>query len=64
MKGEVGGGGGGYSGGGGGRGGGGGGSYIREDGLHIIRSVGNEGNGFVLIDKLKDEATKNDLIAL
>ena len=59
-----GGGGGGYSGGGGGRGGGGGGSYIREDGLHIIRSVGNEGNGFVLIDKLKDEATKNDLIAL
>ena len=48
-----GGGGGGYSGGGGGRGGGGGGSYVREDGLDIIREVGNEGHGVVLIEKIE-----------
>lgn len=49
-----GGGGGGYSGGGGGRGGGGGGSYVREDGLEVMRSAGNEDNGIVIIEKIKE----------
>ena len=47
-----GGGGGGYSGGGGGRGGGGGGSFVRDDGIDILKEIGNEGHGSVRIEKV------------
>ena len=47
-----GGGGGGYSGGGGGRGGGGGGSFVKDEGIDILRELGNEGHGFVKIDHI------------
>ena len=48
-----GGGGGGYSGGGGGRGGGGGGSYVRSDGINVVKNVGNTGHGSVTIQIVK-----------
>ena len=47
-----GGGGGGYSGGGGGRGGGGGGSFVRDDGIDIKKTVENENNGSVMVEKV------------
>ena len=46
-----GGGGGGFSGGGGGRGGGGGGSYIKDMAHNISKTIGNDGNGYVLVEK-------------
>ena len=47
-----GGGGGGFSGGGGGRGGGGGGSYISSVALGMVKEVGNDGHGSIVIDKV------------
>ncbi len=45
-----GGGGGGYSGGGSGRGGGGGGSYVRADATDVVKQIGNECDGSILIE--------------
>lgn len=47
-----GGGGGGFSGGGGGRGGGGGGSYVKKTGGHVTKKVGNDGDGYVRIERI------------
>jgi hypothetical protein len=47
-----GGGGGGFSGGGGGRGGGGGGSYVISTAMEVKRTVGNEGHGSIVIEKV------------
>ena len=54
-----GGGGGGFSGGGGGRGGGGGGSFVKAGALHVVKEVGNDTEGYVVIEQTNLDVSKS-----
>lgn len=58
-----GGGGGGFSGGGGGRGGGGGGSYIKTGAIHVAKELGNDKEGYVIIEQTSIELVSKSPVA-